>query len=276
MSTSPFQGRKGSITDISVQYYQPDGTLGPPICLATPNEPTLNKGISLTEIMTSSATGEMVLADQFANEVKPSIQLSFPLFTPLTVGMREGMAPEKITSQIPTYVIWGPRLIDKQFFPAATEGQEGFGVLASPVGAQGGTLTEDGIAATIATTGVYAAGTPPTGTNTVAIGANMALAFSNDLVGVGKYATLKIPNNLAGVVRLSEALPLERCEINICGQTRNQRRWHLQIFEALHNPAEGDIPLGADQKVDITYTIVTAGRCKPYMWEWLPQQRVCV
>lgn len=274
MSSSPFQGRKGSITDISIQYYKSDGTLGSPICVATPNEPTLNKGISLTEIMTSSATGEMVLADQFANEVKPSIQLSFPLFTPLTVGMREGMGPEEITTQIPSFVYWAPRLITQLIYPAAIEGQEGFGVLASPVGAVGETLTEAGISTPLTMTGTFVAGTPPAGTKTVAIGANMALGFSADLLN--KYVTMAIPNNLAGIVRLSEALPLERCEINICGQTRNQRRWHLRIFEALHNPAEGDIPLGADQKVDVSYTIVTAGRCKPYMWEWLPQQRICV
>lgn len=267
------QGRKGPITDIAIQFYDSAGVLGSPVCVATPNDPVLNKGVSLTEVMTSSALGEMVLADQFVNENRPSIRFSFPLFTPLTVGMREGLAPEAIVTQTPTFIHWAPRLIDKQLFPPAIEGQEGFGVIASPAGAVGGTLTDDGLPVPLIMTGTYSANTPPTGTRTVAIGANMGLGFSSDLVG--KYVSMKIPNNLAGVVRLNEAKPLERCQINICGQTRTQKRWHLKIFEALLNPAEGDIPLSADQKVDIAYTIVTGGRCRPYEWEWLPQQRVC-
>lgn len=273
MSSSPFQGRKGSITDISIRFYDSAGVLGSPVCVATPNDPTLSKGVSLTEIMTSSAQGEMVLADQFINENKPSIKFSFPLFTPLTVGMREGMAPETITAVTPTFVDWAPRLITQQLLPAAIEGQEGFGVIAAPAGAVGGTLTEDGVPVPLTMTGVYSSTVPPTGTRTVAIGANMALGFSTDLLN--KYVSMRIPNSLAGVVRLNEASPLERCEINICGQTRSQKRWHLRIFEALLNPAEGDIPLGADQKIDLSYTIITAGRCKPYEWEWMPQQRVC-
>jgi hypothetical protein len=273
MSNSPFQGRKGSITDISIRYYNSAGVLGAPVCVATPNDPVLNKGVSLAEVMTSSAQGQMVLADQFVSESKPSIKFSFPLFTPLTVGMREGMAPEEITTQTPTFIDWGPRLITQQLLPPAIAGQEGFGVIPSPAGAVGGTLTDNSVPAPLTMTGTYAANTPPTGVRTVAIGTNMALGFSADLVG--KYVSMRIPNNLAGVVRLSEANPMERCEINICGQTRTQKRWHLQIPEALLNPAEGDIPLGSDQKIDIAYTIVTAGRCNPYLWEWLPQQRVC-
>ena len=273
MSNSPFKGRKGSITDISIRFYDALGVLGPPVCVATPNDPTLSKGVSLTEIMTSSAQGEVVLADQFVNENKPSIKFSFPLFTPLTVGMREGMAPEVIVGLTPTFVDWAPRLITQQFLPAAIAGQEGFGVIAAPPGAVGGTLSDDGVPVPLTMTGVYSALTPPAAPNTVAIGANMALGFSADLLN--KYVSMRIPNNLAGIVRLSEANPLERCEINICGQTRSQKRWHLQIFEALLNPAEGDIPLGADQKIDLSYTIITAGRCNPYMWEWLPQQRIC-
>lgn len=273
MSNSPFQGRKGSITDITIRFYNELGVLGSPVCVATPNDPVLNKGVSLTEVMTSSALGEMVLADQFINENRPSIRFSFPLFTPLTVGMREGLAPETIATQTPTFIHWAPRLITQQILPPAVEGQEGFGVIASPAGAVGGTLTEDGLPVPLTMTGTYSATTPPTGTRTVAIGANMGLGFSPDLVG--KHVSMMTPNNLAGVVRLNEAAPLERCEINICGQTRSQKRWHLKIYEALLNPAEGDIPLGNDQKVDIAYTIVTGGRCRPYEWEWLPQQRVC-
>lgn len=273
MSSSPFQGRKGSITDITIRFYDNAGALGSPVCVATPNDPVLNKGVSLTEVMTSSALGEMVLADQFINENRPSIRFSFPLFTPLTVGMREGLAPQEITAETPTFIHWAPRLITQQILPPAIEGQEGFGVLASPTGAQGGTLTENGVPAPLIMTGTYSTTVPPTGTKTVAIGANMGLGFSSDLIG--KYVSMVIPNQLAGIVRLNEAAPLDRCQIDICGQTRTQKRWHLKVYEALLNPAEGDIPLGNDQKVDIAYTIVTGGRCRPYEWEWLPQQRVC-
>jgi len=272
MSNSPFQGRR-PVTDITIRFRNALGQLGSPVCVATPNDPTLNKGISLTEIMTTSSQGETVLADQFINENRPSLTLTFPLFTPLTVGMREGMTPEVITGQSSTFIHWAPRLITEQILPPATEGQEGFGVIASPAGAIGGTLTEDGLPTPLTMTGTYSAAAPPTGTNIVAIGANMGLGFSADLVG--KYVSMMIPNNLAGVIRLNEGLPLERCEINICGQTRTQKRWHLKIPEAVLNPAEGDIPLGAEQNIAVTYTIITAGRCKPYEWEWLPQQRIC-
>lgn len=272
--TSPFKGRKGSLTDISISFYQSNGSLGPPVCVATPNDPVLNKGISLTEVMGSSPTGEIGLLDQWSEAAKPTIKFSFPLFTPLTVGMREGMAPTEIVGQTATFVDWAPRLITRLDYPAATAGQEGFGVLASPAGAVGSSLTPKGTIDPLTMTGTYTAGTPPSGIKTVAIGANMALGFSTDLLN--KYVTMRVPNNLAGVVRLSEAQPLERCQIDICGQTRNQMRWHLQIFEAILNPSEGEIPLGGDQKVDIGYSIVTAGRCKPYMWEWLPQERICV
>ena len=273
MPSSPFQGRHGSPTDISVRFYDATGALGFPICISTPIDPVLNKGIGLTQVMAPSPTGENGLADQFATEVNPSLQFSLPVFNPVSVGMGEGMAPEKVIAPSSTFVIWAPRLITQQFYPAATAGQEGFGVISSPVGAKGGTLTADGIPEELIMTGVYTANTAPTGTNTVAIGANMGLSFSADVVG--KYAAMVIPNNLAGVIRLKETLPWERCEINICGQTRNQQRWHLKIPEALLNPSEGSIPLGAEQKIDLNYTILTAGRCQPYEWEWLPQQRVC-
>src|SRR6476469_2742251 len=117
MSNSPIQGRKGPITDIAIQFYDSTGALGSPVCVATPNDPVLNKGVSLTEVMTSSALGEMVLADQFVNENKPSIKFSFPFFTPLTVGMREGLTPEAIVTQTPTFIHWAPRRITQQLVP---------------------------------------------------------------------------------------------------------------------------------------------------------------
>ena len=273
MSNSPFQGRFGSPTDISVRFYDNAGVLGFPICISTPIDPVLNKGIGLTQVMAPSPTGKNGLADQFAGEANPSLQFSLPVFTPATVGMREGMAPEKVVAITPTFVTWAPRLITQQFYPAAIVGQEGFGVAASPAGAVGGTLTVDGVPEALIMSGTFTVGTAPVGTNTVAIGANMALNFSADMIG--KYVSMRIPNSLAGIIRLKETLPWERCEINICGQTRRQMRWHLKIFEALLNPSEGSISLGAEQKIDLTYAILTAGRCQPYEWEWLPQQRVC-
>lgn len=275
MPSSPFQGTQGSPTDIAIRYRLADGTLAPPICVATPNEPTLNKGIEITKIMAPGPTGKMGVVDLYPDSQDPSLAISFPVSNPITRGISEGKAPEALTTQADTVVVWGPRLITKQFYPPAIEGQEGFGILASPPGASGGTLAESGIIAPLTMTGVYSATVPPTGTKTVAIGANMALAFSADLID--SYVTMVIPNNLTGIIRLSEINTLQRCQIHLCGQTRNQMRWRLFIPEALHNPAEGgSIALNAEQKVDVNYTILTAGQCEPYQWEWLPQRRICV
>ena len=273
MSNSPFQGRFGSTTDVSIQFIDGAGIRGFPICVSTLVDPVLNKGIGLTQVMAPSPTGKNGLADQFATEANPSIQFSLPVFSPVTVGMREAMAPEKAVALTSTFVRWSPRLITQQFYPAAITGQEGFGVSASPAGAVGGTLTVDGVPEPLIMSGTFTANTAPVGTNTVAIGANMALSFSADMIG--KYVSMVVPNSLAGIIRLKETLPWERCEINICGQTRRQMRWHLKIPEALLNPSEGSISLGAEQKIDLTYAILTAGRCQPYEWEWLPQQRIC-
>lgn len=273
MSSNPYQGRKG-LTDISIRYYKPDGTLDVPICVATPTEPQLTKGVDLTEVMAVSALGEMGLADQFPKGNKPGLKLSFPSFTPVTVGMREGLLPAVATAATNTWVVLGPRLIDKLIWPAAIAGQEGFGVTASPPTAVGSTLTDMGVGAPLTMTGTFTANTPPAGTATVAIGANMALGFSADLLG--KYVTLWIPNNLAGIVRLSEANPIDRCRIDLTFVTRLLKICHLTIPEAVLNPSQGDYSLGEKQDVEITYNIIAAGRCRPYEWEWLPQQRVCV
>lgn len=273
MPQSPYQGRKGSLTDIAIRYFKSDGTLDIPVCVATPNEPKLAKGISLTEIMATSSLGEMVLADQFTKENKPSISFSFPLFTPQTVAMREGLKPETITATSATWVVWGPRVVDRLIYPVVLTGEEGFGVTASPATAVGSTLDDMGVSTELTMTGTYSPTVPITGTNTVGIGANMGLAFSPDLLG--KYVTLWIPNNLAGIVRLSCTEVIERCQIDVTFLTRQLKVGHLRIFEAILKQDSGDFDLGENQAVQVDYSIVTAGRCKPYEWEWLPQSRKC-
>lgn len=274
MSFSPYQGRKGAVTDISIRYFKSDGTLDIPVCVSTPNDPKLNKGIGLAKVMATSSLGEQVLADQFVGANEPMISFNFPLFTPQTVGMREGLKPVALTSAADTWLVWGPRVVDKLIYPAATGSTfEGFGVTASPSAAVGSTLDDMGVSTELTMTGTYSTTVPPTGTKTVAVGSNMGLGFSADLLG--KYVTLWVPNNITGIVRLSEADPIDRCQIDITGVTRTLKLWHLRIFEATLKPDAGDFNLGEQQAIEMAYSIISAGRCQPYQWEWLPQTRKC-
>lgn len=272
--SSAFQGRKGPVTDIAIRYYNSDGTLQSPICVSTPMEVTLNKGISLQELMAATPLGRMGVADVFEKEEKPQIKMTFPVFNPVTVGMREGMRPKAITESLDTWLVWGPRQVTKLIYPAATSStEEGHGVTASPALAVGEYLGDMGVSKSLTMTGTFNPTTPPTGTATVAVGANMGLGFSEDLLN--KYVTLWIPHQVAGIVKLSQADPIERCEINLTGITRTLQLWHLKIFEATLKVDEGDFNLGEDQKVSLGYQIITTGRCRPYEWEWLPQKRSC-
>lgn len=270
--SNPYHGRKG-LTDVSMIPIV-DGVKQSPIVLAAPSEATLNKGISLTEIMTTSQFGEMVLADSYTNENKPTLALTFPVFTPQTVALREGVKLETSEDPYPTWVIRSPFLVTGQIYEAATTGQEGFGVTANPTGAKASYLDEDGISQPITITGTFSPTTPPVGTATMAIGANLAMSFSSDLVG--KYISLYCPNQLAGIIRLSES-PEDTFEINLTGVTRALQPWHLKIYSAVLKQDTGDYNLAAEQALSLEYSIVNQGAgCRLYEFQWLPQVRKCL
>ena len=270
--SNPYHGRKG-LTDVSMIPIN-NGIKGTPIVLASPSEATLNKGISLTDIMTVSRQGEMVLADSHVNENRPTLALTFPVFTPQTVALREGVKLETGDDPYPTWVVRSPFLVTQQTYEAATTGQEGFGVVANPTGARASYLDEAGMSQPITITGVFSPTTPPTGTATMAIGANLAMSFSADLVG--KYISLYCPNQLAGVIRLSET-PEDTFEINLTGVTRALQPWHIKIYSAVLKQDTGDFNLATDQALSLEFSIVNQGAgCRLYEFQWLPQTRVCI
>lgn len=270
--SNPYHGRKG-LTDVSMIPIE-GGVRQAPIVLASPSEATLNKGISLTEINTTSQFGEMVLADSFVNENKPTLALTFPLFTPQTVALREGVKLETSTDTYPTWVIRSPFLVGAQIYPAALTGQEGFGVLANPTGARASYLDVDGISKPITIAGTFSPTTPPAGTATMAIGADFALAFSADLVG--KYVSIYCPNQLAGIIRLSET-PEDTFEINLTGMTRAMQPWHIKVYSAVLKQDTGDYDFAGEQNMSLEFQIVNQGAgCRLYEFQWLPQVRKCL
>lgn len=270
--SNPYHGRKG-LTDVSMIPLV-NGVKQAPIVLASPSEATLNKGISLTDITTTSRQGEMVLADSFINENKPTLALTFPVFTPQTVALREGVKLETSNDPYPTWVVRSPFLVTQQVYEAALAGQEGFGVVANPTGAKASYLDESGISQPITITGVFSPTTPPSGTATMTIGENLAMSFSSDLVG--KYISLYCPNNLAGIIRLSETAE-DTFEINLTGVTRALQPWHLKIYSAVLKQDTGDFNLAADQALSLEYHVVNQGAgCRLYEFQWLPQVRACI
>ena len=270
--TSPYHGKKGPTTDIVMRSL--DRLNEPPIVLSTPNEITLNKGVTLTELMSANQLGEMVLVDQFTNENRPSLSLTFPTQNPETVGLREGYKPRTATETRETWVARGPISFAKQSIPSGTNSDEGVGVVADPFGALASYLDDSGISQPI-TIGTYAAGVPPASPASIAIGVDFALEISEDLLG--KYLTIYCPNNLAGITYLSEADIQENFQIDVSFVTRpNLRVGHIRFYKALLNPSSGDINLGAESNIQVDYSIVPDGaHCKLYEWEWLPQNRVC-
>lgn len=269
--SNPYHGRKG-LSDVSMIPIV-NSVKQAPIVLASPSEASLNKGISLTDIMTTSPFGETVLADSFINENKPVLSLTFPVFTPQTVALREGVKLIADADPYPTWVVRSPFLVTQQIYAAAVSGQEGFGVVANPTGALASYLDETGISRPITISGVFSPTTPPTGTATMSIGENLAMSFSSDLVG--KYISLYCPNQLGGIIRLSET-PEDTFEINLTGVTRALQPWHLKIHRAVLKQDAGDYNLAAEQQLQMEFQIVNqGGGCRLYEFQWLPQTRAC-
>jgi hypothetical protein len=275
MAMSPYYGRKGPLTDLVMTSL--DDPTRPPLVLATPTF-TLNKGVELTEIMAAAQNGEMTLRDQFIQTNRPTITMEFPVQSPETMGLREGMRPVTDIDPRSTWVALSDVTFSEQEVDARIAGQEGFGVLGATAltSAQVGYLDDEGVTQPV-TLEAHVSGTPPVGPTAMAIGDDFAIALSADLVG--KSLSILCPNQLAGITYLSEAAKQENFGIKASFVTRPVLRTGLLIlYKALLNPSSGDISLGAEQNLSIEYSVLPPneeGKCALYDWQWLPYSRKC-
>ena len=275
MAISPYHGRKGPVTDVVMTSL--DDPTRPPLVIATPTL-NLNKGISLTEIMAAAQNGEMTLRDQFTQENRPTITMEFPVQTPETMGLREGMRPVTDGDPRSTWLALSDVTFNEQEMAARTAGQEGFGILGATAltSAKVGYLDDEGVTQPVAVE-AFVTGTPPTGPAAIGIGDNFAVSISADLVG--KSLTILCPNQLASITYLAEAQKQELFAVKASFVTRPVLRTGLLlIYKALLNPSSGDISLGQEQNLSIEYSILPPneeGKCALYDWQWLPATRKC-
>lgn len=269
--TSSSTSIRSGITDLVLRPLDEIG--GYPVVVKAPTEGTLSPGITLEESNTVNRAGRTVLDDQRIMEEKPTISLTFPYQTPETLGLRLGRKPAKDMGSRDTWVFANAVVFDEQVVEAALPGEEGFGVSSSPLtlqAARASYLDADGISRPIDII-PYNGVTPPTTPKTMAIGDNLAIALSEDLLQTEiAYA---VPNAIAGIVYLTET-PYDRFELRLARMTRIQQ---LAIF---HAPAvvlkadEGDISF-QESTLQITYSLVPRTGCQLYHYYFLPTKRKC-
>lgn len=265
---SPNEATK-NVTDLVLRDR---GLVGmPPIVIGTPSEASFAKGKSLEEIATTSGFGEIVTSDFVPKESKPSIQITVPTKTPVSVGLSFGQRAEKVANA-PTRIARNAVLITQQVYEGALVGEEGFGVVADPLDAVCSWLNDDGLSEPLVRVPYTPA--PLTGTKSFAVGANMALNFSPDIIN--HYVSWDIPSLAENLIWLSQK-PYANFDLTIVQLTRLHRLIRFHCDSVSVKIDEGDLNFN-EQPMQLTFSVNYLGAyCSPpsFSLEWLPFERVC-
>ncbi|ALF52252.1 hypothetical protein ACX27_04310 [Nostoc piscinale CENA21] len=239
------------------------------IVLPNPSEVTFDQGIEMEETMGVTPLGEMQLVDLYPRQRNPRIQMTFPKKTPETLGMKFGYRMEADTG-IAAAIRRNGVQIDRNSYPAAATGKEGFGILADAEGAFASYLDENNISVPL-TQGTFA-----TFDNadelTFAVGLNGALKFTDDLIG--KYVSYEIPYTLTDGVIMTENL-FNRFKPTLVVIQNDLKIVSFEFPEAIVDPSDGEINFNESQ-LQITMRITYNGTgCLPVKVKHLGQARQC-
>ena len=257
------------VTDVVLRDLE-DPT-NPLIVIPNPSEVTFDQGIEMEETMSITPLGEMQLVDLYPKQRNPKIQMTFPKKTPATLGMKFGYRFESIAG-LAAFLSRNGVQIDRNTYPPATAGKEGFGVTADVEGAIASYLDENNLSIPL-TQGTFATLDLDTATLSFAVGLNGALKFTNDLIG--KFVSYQIPYTIAiGGVALTEAL-FNRFKPTFVVIQNDLKIVSFEYPEAIVDQSDGEINLNESQ-LQVTLRITYNGTgCLPVKVKYLGQARQC-
>lgn len=255
------------VTDIVVRDLDNSSRV---LVLPNPSEVTFDQGIELEEVMSVTPLGEMQLVDLYPRQRNPRIQATFPKKTPETLGMKFGYRMEQATGMDAVLSRNGVQ-IDRNSYPAATSGLEGFGVAADEPLAEASYLDDTNLSIPL-TQGTFATFDPVTATLSFAVGANGALKFSNDLIG--KFVSYDIPFTLAEGVMMTENI-FTRFKPTLVVIQNDLKIVSFEFPEALIDLSDGEINFN-ESNIQISMRITYNGTgCLPVKVKYLGQARQC-
>lgn len=266
MPSKLYTGTK-MVTEVIIRDLEDSGNL---IVVPSPSEVNFNQGIEMEETMGVSPLGEMVTVDMQPQQRNPEIVMTFPKKSPATLGMKMGYRMEEVTGMQAALRRNGVQ-VDRTSFAAATDGKEGFGIVADQEDATASYLKDNGISAPL-TLETFAGFDPVTATLSFAVGDNGALSFSEDLIG--KFVSYEIPYILTEGVMMTENL-FNRFKPTIVVIQNDLKIMAWEYPEAIIDQSNGDINFNESQ-VEITMRIIYNGiGCLPVKVKYLGQARLC-
>ncbi len=256
------------VTEVGLRDLENSSNL---IVLPSPSEATFDQGIEVEETMGVTPLGEMQLVDLYPRQRNPRIQLTFPKKTPATLGMKLGYRFEQAAG-LEAKLVRNGVLVDKNNYPAAVAGKEGFGIVADIEGAIASYLDPNNLSIPL-TQATFATFDSATTDLSFAVGLNGALKFSDDLIG--KYVTYEIPYTIAtGGVALTENL-FNRFKPTLIVIQNDLKIVSFEYPEAIVDPSDGEINLNESQ-IQVTLRITYNGSgCLPVKIKYLGQARAC-
>lgn len=255
------------VTEVIIRDLEDSGKL---IVVPSPSEVNFNQGIEMEEVMGVTPLGEQQLVDLYPKTRNPEIVMTFPKKTPAVLGMKMGYAMEEVSGMQVALRRNGVQ-VDRSSYPAATEGKEGFGILADQEDSAASYLNESNLSIPL-TLGTFATFDPDVDLLSFAVGADGALKFSNDLIG--KFVSYEIPYILTQGVMMTEKL-FNRFKPTIVVIQNDLKVMAWEYPEALIDQSNGDIDFN-ESTCEVTMRIIYNGiGCLPVKVKYLGQARLC-
>jgi len=252
------------ITDLSAT---PARRLVVPNCMLN----SYNQGIDIEEVFASSPLGEDTLVDLFPTQRNPTISVTFPKKTPETLGMKLGYRFEQ-SATMDVRIARNGFLVEANAYDPATLGFEGYNV-ALDATAYASYLDPSNISVPL-TQLAYTGFDPVASTLSFAVGADGALAFSDDLNGL--YITYDIEATWTTKgLELTENL-FDRFSVAFVMVQNDLSILRLEFPEVVIDPSDGDISF-EDATMPVTFRPVFNGSgCVPVKIKYIDQKRKCL
>lgn len=235
-----------------------------------PSSFTLDRGITLKEVSSTSALGETVLADVYVDAQKPTFEAQFPSKTPELMALMFGRA---LASGSKTGIVSGtfPALAGS-YAGAAASTDDGYGMSADQASSLVSALIDGkSVALTRQTYGTWNSATPLT----FAQGAHGALLLSDDVVAAKYFVTKYFEYTISGADYISETLDDEFIANAIAIDT-NKRLTRIYMPKIKINvQATGKLDFGQEGINISAYVAYDGTQCEPLSVTFMNRRRVC-
>lgn len=266
MAKEIYRTAKG-VSDIVITDLDTDRLL----VLPAASEISFNPGVTQQEVMTSTALGEMAIADRYTKEIKPTLKAKFGVNAhPELLGLKLGRKFTAGTSTLESQRRSGFLVPNSGLVSAATTGLEGFGIAADVESKLSyfDPVTKLSVIADQGTFATFDEAATPLG---YAVGANGAMKFGEDLVG--KYVSFELPiGSITNVLTLAQT-PFTNLSVSVVVIDTALVVWHW-LFASVTPDITSEISLNSSE-IDLPFFVNYAGGCNLLEVKCLGQTRSC-